>query len=102
MTRYKHRRMTAGELSDALNALHLSVGDLMRLTGASRLTVENWLKPLTVEKGSDIPHWVAVLLALLRLPGGLDEAWRITDERIIPNAPATPYRGKGGPPIVGT
>lgn len=83
MNRYKHRRMTPAELSAAVNELGLTAGNIMRLTGASRLTVENWLSPPTMEKGTDIPHWLAVLLALLRLPGAMDEARRVTDERII-------------------
>lgn len=93
MNRYYHRRMTADEFSRALDELGMSVGEWMRFTGLTRRTVEMHLGQIVdKDRPGDIPHWVPVLLELLRLPGGIEAAERVTGEREVQAPPRTDYR----------
>ena len=57
---YQYRRMTAQQLSDALNHLDLTANQFARLIGAQRKRVLGWLA------GEDrIPHHVYLLARLL-------------------------------------
>ncbi len=78
----RYRRMSPEELSQALDDLHLSAGQFARLAGSQRKRVLLWLEKSDA-RGEDIPHHIAVLCELLKLPGAMDIARRVTDEAII-------------------
>lgn len=67
--RYRYRRMSAGDLSRALNNLDLSLNDFSRIAGCAYKRAQQW-----VEGAEDIPPHVPVLLALMTLPGGKKRA----------------------------
>lgn len=72
--RYIYQRMTAEQLSTAMDELGLSKWQLIRLTGSSERKVDAWL-----DGKEDIPHWVLVLCSVLTVPGAMEIAKRVTD-----------------------
>jgi DNA-binding transcriptional regulator YiaG len=74
--RYVYERMTAAQLSQALDELGLTMRQFARLYGSAEKRIQQWL-----DGADDIPHTVAVVLGLLTLPGAMELAKRITDER---------------------
>jgi hypothetical protein len=73
--RYTYERMTAQQFSAALNALEMTKGQFVRLTGAGPRKVERWLAG-----EEDIPHWILVLCSVLTVPGAMGIAKAVTDE----------------------
>lgn len=78
----RYNRLTAKELSAALDDLKLTAGQFARLSGSQRKRVLQWLEGI-----EEIPHNVTVLLSLLKLPGSMKVALDITDEMIIEEEP---------------
>lgn len=76
--RYTYNRMTAEQLSAALNQLNLSLRQFCRLSGKSEAKAQRW-----IAGKEDIPHDVAVMLALLTVPGAMDVAKAVTDAFLI-------------------
>lgn len=74
----KHRRMTSDEFNAALETHHLTQGQFVRLTGASRKKVMEWADGV-----EDIPAWVPMFLAACAVPGGLDAARREAESRLL-------------------
>lgn len=74
MRRYTYKRMSAQELSKALDQVGLTMRQFSRTTGANEGTVEKWLQGVL-----DVPHWVPVLLSLLTLPAAKAMALRVTE-----------------------
>ena len=64
--RHHYRRMSAAELSAALDQLDLSARQFARVSGAQPKRVIDWL-----EGREDIAPYVPVMLALMTLPGGI-------------------------------
>lgn len=82
MNRYYFNRMTPAELSEALNALEMTVGDLMWITGVTRMTAEMWLDPEGKDpREASIPHWIAILVELLRNPQNFEIALDVSDRQ---------------------
>ncbi|WP_420408667.1 hypothetical protein [Hoeflea sp.] len=69
VTRYRYARMTPEDMSDDLNTLKLSAGQFSRISGARHERVQKWL-----DGKEDIPPHIPVLLALMKLPGGMEKA----------------------------
>lgn len=72
--RYRYRRMTPAEISAALEALGLTVGQFSRIIGAryngpDDSTVQKWLDGV-----QDAPTYIPALLALMARPGGVETA----------------------------
>lgn len=74
----KHRRMTSDEFNAALETHHLSQGQFVRLTGASRKKVMEWS-----DGTEDIPAWVPMFIAACAVPGGLEAARREAESRLL-------------------
>lgn len=64
-----HDRMTAEQLSAALDQIGLTTAAVALLTGAQRNTVEAWLKPEHDPRAMRPPFWLTSWLALMTLPG---------------------------------
>lgn len=82
MRRYKYRKMSPEEVSAALDATGLTVGQFSRIIGAryagpDSSTVQRWLKGT-----QDPPTYLPALFALLMMPGGVERA-RVAAERYI-------------------
>jgi hypothetical protein len=75
--RYKYTRMSAHQLSAALDELNITAGIFSRLCGAQYNRVKDWL-----DGREDIPHHVTVLCALLTMPGALEKARTVTDAMV--------------------
>jgi hypothetical protein len=71
---FDHARMTAEQLSAALDQLGLTSLRLEMLTGTRRKTVEAWLRPEHDPRAMRPPFWLTSWLALMTLPGARDMA----------------------------
>jgi hypothetical protein len=73
----RYSRITGADLSQAIDDLHLTAGQAARLLGTQRKRIIQWLEE------EDIPHHVTVMVELLKLPGAMEIARKITDEAIL-------------------
>lgn len=74
VNRYSYDRMDKRALRAALEQLDLGDRQFAKIYGVPWERVDRWLKGQ-----DDIPHAVAVMLALLTLPGAIDLAERYTN-----------------------
>lgn len=76
-----YRRMTGAELAVALAELELSPSEFATIDGTSQQRVMQW-----IDGEEDIPYHVTVLIALLRLPDGVEMAWSTTEANMVKRA----------------
>lgn len=69
-------RMEPEDFSADLEEIGLDTGGFAEITGSNRMKVINWLRDPSHKRFEDIPAWVPVMTALLKMPGALDVAWR--------------------------
>lgn len=74
--KYRYRRMTADQFRTALKELGMPEGHkFARLCGSAPSNVDR------MKRGElPVPHYVALILSLLTLPGGMDMAHKLFDE----------------------
>lgn len=72
--RYQYLRMEPVDLSDDLNKIGITAGQFSRISGARYERVKKW-----IDGKEDIPPFVPVLCALLKLPGALAAAKATVD-----------------------
>lgn len=78
-----HVRMTAEQLSAALDQIGLTTAAVALLTGTQRNTVEAWLKPPHDARAMRPPFWVTSWLALMTLPGAAHMAEQVAQRYLL-------------------
>lgn len=76
---YKYNRMTGSELQEALDELHLSRWQLVRLTGMNEAKISRMLNDR-----EDVPHFLCLIVELLALPDAKERAWEVSRDMLAP------------------
>ena len=76
--RHQYRRMTGEAFGESLNKLDVTLNDFVRISGCTYERARKW-----VDGKEDIPPHVAVLIALMALPGGKERALKTALSYVI-------------------
>lgn len=79
-TNYRFTRLTAEDLSAALETHQMSPNQFRRIYGTGNKTMEKWL-----DGTEDIPPWVAAVVATWHIPGVLQAARDEAERRLLPD-----------------